>query len=71
MSIKDSKEEYEKVLKIAHLRYPKKKIYINSPENCKHNYCFIVYCDGIEDIVRCNKCGDEKVCPCSFDDEYN
>ncbi len=61
------KEAYEK----AHKEFPLAKSYPNKPEDCNHNFDFVVYCDGERDIVRCFKCGMEKEVRCSFDDEYD
>ena len=62
------KEAYEK----AHEEYPFAASYPNTPDNCNHNFSFIVYCDGGEmDIARCTRCGKEIETRCTFDDDYD
>ncbi len=72
MPITDNRSEYNAALVKAHNDFPLKTTYPNSPERCNHNYNFVVFCDGGDwDIVRCQKCGSEKICACSFDDDYD
>ena len=72
MSILDDKKAYEAALEQAHKDFPPKDHYDVSPDECNHNYSFIVFCDGNDyDIARCPKCGDEKVVRCTFDDDYD
>ena len=54
----------------AHKEFPRFAEYQFDTSNCNHNFCFVVYCDGETDIVRCIKCGEEKEVPCTFDDDY-
>ena len=72
MDIKSNKEDYKKALKKAHEEYPLMKgKYRNKPDECNHNYSFCVFCDGGDwDIMRCPKCGSERVMRCTFDDVY-
>jgi hypothetical protein len=71
MSIANSELEYAKALAKAHREYPLREKYEFSPDKCRHNFNFVVYCDGEWDIVRCSKCGAEQVQTCTFDDEYD
>lgn len=72
MSILNDKIAYEAALKKAHEDFPLKDHYENDPLHCNHNYNFIIFCDGGDyDIARCNKCGDETVVRCTFDDDYD
>ena len=70
-----SAHSYEEILagmkKFAYEKYPRANSYPNSPNTCNHKFDFVIYCDGETDIVRCNLCGEERVFPCSFDDDYN
>lgn len=63
----EMKEAYEK----AHIDYPFKIKYKNKPEDCVHNYSFVVFCDNHIDIVRCQNCGSEIERSCNFDDDYS
>ena len=73
MDIKSNKEDYKKALKKAHEEYPLMKgKYRNKPDECDHNYSFCVFCDGGDwDIMRCPKCGSERVMRCTFDDDFD
>lgn len=71
MSINSYDEILAGMKKIAYINYPPADSYPNKPENCYHNFNFVIYCDGIQDIVKCNKCGAERVFSCNFDDDYN
>ncbi len=71
MSIMDNKSEYEIALKMAHQEFPLKVSYPKKPNECCHNFSFIVYCDGDWDIARCLYCGTETVVRCTFDDDYD
>ena len=73
MDIKSNKEDYKKALKKAHEEYPLMKgKYRNKPDECIHNYSFCVFCDGGDwDIMRCPKCGSERVMRCTFDDDFD
>ena len=57
--------------KKAHKEFPFAESYPQKQDSCSHNFCFVVYCDGKTDIVRCTKCGKEKEVRCNFDDEYD
>lgn len=71
MSIRSNKIEYAAALEKAHKDFPFEDHYPYRPHLCNHIYGFVVFCDGGNwDIVRCQKCGSEKICPCTFDDEY-
>lgn len=72
MSIINDGLEYENALKKAHTDFPFLKKYPNTPNQCKHDFSFIVFCDGGNwDIARCRFCGEERVVTCTFDDDYN
>lgn len=73
MDIKSNKEDYKKALKKAHEEYPLMKgKYRNKPDECDHNYSFCVFYDGGDwDIMRCPKCGSERVMRCTFDDDFD
>ncbi len=72
LNTEHAKTEYAHALEQAHKEFPLKKEYPNRPESCDHDFNFVVFCDGGEwDIVRCQKCGEERVAPCSFDDDYS
>lgn len=72
MSIMNSKAEYAAALEKAHKEFPLRQAYQNSPDSCVHDYGFVVFCDGGDwDIVRCQKCGSERICACTFDDDYD
>ena len=71
MSIKDNKKEHQAALNEAHRNFPPAATYPKSPSECVHDFAFTVYCDGTWDIVRCPICGEERVFPCSFDDDYD
>ena len=49
-----------------HREYPLREKYEFSPDKCRHNFNFVVYCDGEWDIVRCSKCGGSKLCGILF-----
>ena len=71
MSIANNEIEYGRALSKAHSEFPLLPQYPDNPITCVHNFNFVVFCDGGDwDIVRCNKCGSERVCRCNFDDEY-
>lgn len=71
MSIMNSKAEYAAALEKAHKEFPLRSDYPNNQNSCDHNYNFVVFCDGSDwDIVRCQKCGHERICACNFDDDY-
>ena len=59
--------DYEK----AHKEYPFSAKYKNTPMNCNHNYSFVVFCNNVRDIIRCQKCGSEIERRCNFDDDYD
>ncbi len=72
MSIADNKSQYEDALRKAHQKFPLKVSYSKKPNECWHDFSFIVYCDGGDwDIARCPYCGTEKVVRCTFDDDYD
>lgn len=72
MSIRSSEAEYQAALKKAHEKYPPKASYPKKPDECCHDFSFIIYCDGGDwDIARCLHCGAEKVVRCTFDDDYD
>ena len=72
MSIMNNISERNAAFVKAHNDFPLKPAYPNSRKSCDHNYDFVVFCDGSDwDIVRCQKCGSEKICVCSFDDDYD
>lgn len=53
MSIIDNKSQYNAALEKAYQEYPFKKLYHKKPNECHHNFNFIVYCDnGDWDIAR-------------------
>ena len=62
-----TKKDYEK----AHKQYPFSIKYKNTPEKCEHKHNFVVFCNGEQDIVRCQKCGHEIEIPCCYEDEYD
>lgn len=73
MDIKNNKKDYNAALRQAHKEFPLMTgKYRNKPDNCQHDFSFCVFCDGGDwDIMRCFKCGSEKVTQCNFDDEYD
>jgi len=72
MSIVDSRSEYEAALRKGRLEYPPLAAYPNRPSECNHDFSFIIYCDGENwDIARCPRCGEERIVPCTFDDDYD
>ena len=63
--------DFGRAFEKAHLDYPFEQSYPNKPHHCNHEFSFVVFCDGGDwDIVRCQKCGEEVVTKCSFDDDY-
>ncbi len=72
MSIRDNKMEYLAALRKAEAKWPHKARYQNSPDNCDHDFSFVIYCNGGDwDIARCLKCGEQRVVRCTFDDDYD
>lgn len=64
-------ENMEAMFAQAHKDFPLAIKYPNDINTCTHNYNFAVYCDNVWDIVRCTKCGSEKIVPCTFDEDYD
>ena len=62
-----TQEDYNK----AHKEFPFALKYQNTPDNCNHNYNFIVFCNNKWDIIRCQKCGSEIERSCNFDYDYD
>ena len=72
MSIANNLEEFDAARNKARIKYPPMKLYPRKPCDCRHDFSFIIFCDGGDwDIARCRYCGLEKVIPCTFDDDYD
>lgn len=72
MSILDDKHAYMEALKKAQEEFPRRDHYERRPEDCDHNFNFIIFCDGGDwDIARCPHCGEETIVRCTFDDDYD
>lgn len=64
--------EYKSALATAYKEFPPSKSYRNSPDECDHDFSFVIYCDGgTFDIARCRLCGTEKLTNCTFDEDYD
>ena len=70
MNLLDNKNFMENVYK----KFPRKDMYPNTYYDGLHN-CFdnsqVIYCESDIDICRCNLCGDEWECKCSFDNNFS
>ena len=72
MSILTDQTAYQAALAKAHEEFPLREKYDKNPEDCCHDFSFIVFCDGGDyDIARCPHCGQERVVRCTFDDDYD
>lgn len=73
MDIRNNKEDFAQALQRAHKEYPLIPGNYHVPQSeCMHNFSFCIFCDGgAWDIMRCRRCGAERVKPCTFDDDFD
>lgn len=74
MDINNNPNDYKIALQQAHKEFPLMlgKYKVKQEECVIHDFSFCVFCDGGDwDIVRCRKCGAERVGRCTFDDDFD